>query len=1037
MGFLHPDFVVQGKALNGTEALSATEVDTLATLLMDSSYEYEGIAEEPLKQTWNFAFVIFAYVLACVASYSAVHLMDHCLWRSEELKKAAIIKYPDVYAAIMLGFGAVWCMHFVGLSAVTIEGIPICYDWAITVGSLAAVVVLMFGAIKVAGNDVFATPDRIKVLEGIVGNNYVSDKEAAWKLTKVTCFYRLQHLAMGSFLAASGAIVMHYTGTMAKKGPFRKEWDVGLIAVSCCMALIFCFVGFWIIFRLQWRISQQWLRYLSAGVIAFAFCTLHFFGMLCVTYFPGDTSSYTCQKGSDKNGTSPGAWTGQQVVILAVAIIVPTLAFFISNTINQELILAYQVTARSNAIVSSLFPAQIRERMMADEKSKLKSFLFNTSHDSESGEDVAPFSDDESNKKKSKPIADLFTDTTVMFADIAGFTAWSSEREPSQVFTLLETIYEAYDEITKQQGAFKVETVGDCYVAVAGLPDPRKDHAVVMSRVASRCVYKMGLLTKRLEVTLGPDTGDLNVRIGLHSGPVTAGVLRGDRARFQLFGDTMNMAARMESTALPGKVHVSAETAELLKATGKERWLIPRANEVFVKGKGQLQTYWLNVKGSSPKSHDSSDISSSHAHLEEIYQIPNDKAARLIEWNVDILKGALKQIVARRNAMAKAKKKAMLPRAKSCAIIQPPGAVGSVIDEVCEIIELPDFDHELSKKQEDPESIELPEDVVQQLKKYVTSVADLYHNNPFHNFEHASHVIMSVSKLLSRIVAHSSDRIDTGKCVASSLHDHTYGITSDPLTQFACILSALIHDADHVGVPNTQLVKEETETAKRYKGKSVAEQNSVVLSWEMLLRPEYCDLRGAIAATDAEWTRLKQLVVNSVMATDIMDKDLKGLRNARWEKAFSEQDPNEDARVTTNRKATIVIEHLIQASDVAHTMQHWHVYRKWNQRLFEEMYKAYKEGRSEKDPTEFWYKGEIGFFDFYIIPLAKKLKDCGVFGVASDEYLTYALQNRREWEARGEAVVDEMIEKVKAVWEEEVETTDTFDDEASMVSLND
>ncbi|CAB9499736.1 calmodulin-dependent 3',5'-cyclic nucleotide phosphodiesterase 1C [Seminavis robusta] len=291
---------------------------------------------------------------------------------------------------------------------------------------------------------------------------------------------------------------------------------------------------------------------------------------------------------------------------------------------------------------------------------------------------------------------------------------------------------------------------------------------------------------------------------------------------------------------------------------------------------------------------------------------------------------------------------------------------------------------------------------------------------------------MSVSKLLSRIVAHSSDRIDTCKCVASSLHDHTYGITSDPLTQFACILSALIHDADHVGVPNTQLVKEETETAKRYKGKSVAEQNSVVLSWEMLLRPEYCDLRGAIAATDAEWTRLKQLVVNSVMATDIMDKDLKGLRNVRWEKAFSEQDPSEDAHVTTNRKATIVIEHLIQASDVAHTMQHWHVYRKWNQRLFEEMYKAYKEGRSEKDPSEFWYKGETGFFDFYIIPLAKKLKDCGVFGVASDEYLTYAIQNRREWEERGEAVVDEMIEKVKAVWEEEAETTDTFVDEASV-----
>jgi hypothetical protein len=101
-----------------------------------------------------------------------------------------------------------------------------------------------------------------------------------------------------------------------------------------------------------------------------------------------------------------------------------------------------------------------------------------------------------------------------------------------------------------------------------------------------------------------------------------------------------------------------------------------------------------------------------------------------------------------------------------------------------------------------------------------------------------------------------------------------------------------------------------------------------------------------------------------------------------------------------NRKATIVIEHLIQASDIAHTMQHWHIYRKWNERLFEEMYEAYLTGRAEKDPSEFWYQGEIGFFDFYIIPLAKKLDDCGVFGMSSDEYLNYAMKNRQEWETR-------------------------------------
>jgi hypothetical protein len=292
----------------------------------------------------------------------------------------------------------------------------------------------------------------------------------------------------------------------------------------------------------------------------------------------------------------------------------------------------------------------------------------------------------------------------------------------------------------------------------------------------------------------------------------------------------------------------------------------------------------------------------------------------------------------------------------------------------------------------------------------------MYRENPFHNFEHASHVTMSVVKLLSRIVAPSDVNVhenDNRKgstralFVASTLHDHTYGITSDPLTQFACIFSALIHDVDHVGVPNSQLIKENVSIAALYKGRSIAEQNSVDLAWDLLMDDSYKNLRRTIYDSDAEFKRFRQLIVNSVMATDIMDKDLKALRNSRWEKAFNEA-PGDNLEEAVNRKATIVIEHLIQASDVSHTMQHWHIYRKWNERLFRELYKAYVEGRAETDPSEFWYKGEIGFFDFYIIPLAKKLKDCGVFGASSYEYLNYAEKNRAEWEAKGQAAVEEM-----------------------------
>jgi 3'5'-cyclic nucleotide phosphodiesterase len=185
---------------------------------------------------------------------------------------------------------------------------------------------------------------------------------------------------------------------------------------------------------------------------------------------------------------------------------------------------------------------------------------------------------------------------------------------------------------------------------------------------------------------------------------------------------------------------------------------------------------------------------------------------------------------------------------------------------------------------------------------------------------------MSVSKLLARIVAPT---IDDEKCPDAAvheeyLHDHTYGITSDPLTQFSVILSALIHDLDHQGVPNGQLIKEDPSLAALYQGKSVAEQNAVDLAWNVLLLPDFDELRAAIFGSELELRRFRQLLVNSVIATDIFDKELGTLRRNRWNKAFeeTEHDESQDSRTATNRKATIVIEHLIQASDVAHTMQH-------------------------------------------------------------------------------------------------------------------
>lgn len=405
----------------------------------------------------------------------------------------------------------------------------------------------------------------------------------------------------------------------------------------------------------------------------------------------------------------------------------------------------------------------------------------------------------------------------------------------------------------------------------------------------------------------------------------------------------MNVASRIESAGVAGRIHISAQTASLLKTAGKQHWIKPVQAAIDIKGKGKMQTYFLAVTNDNRSSvaDESGEDGTGGFYNDETAEI-TAKQGRLIDWNVDVFSGLLKQIACHRRAVEKtsgSKTKPAVPTStQSCVADEGK----TCLDEVKEIIELPKLSKataEYLQDNGDSDSFELDPIVVDELRAYIRTISMLYHKAQFHNFEHASHVTMSVRKLLSRIVMPSNmmyevpsdDGDDNGgknhdsvrQEIASSLHDHTYGVTSDPLTQFAVIFSALIHDVDHLGIPNTQLVKEKPELAAVYKGKSVAEQNSIVLSWDLLMDDSYTNLRTAIYSNKEEKSRFRQLVVQTVLATDIVDPELKALRNSRWATAFSESYTDADPQDTINRKATIVIEHLIQASDVSHTMQHW------------------------------------------------------------------------------------------------------------------
>jgi class 3 adenylate cyclase len=179
-------------------------------------------------------------------------------------------------------------------------------------------------------------------------------------------------------------------------------------------------------------------------------------------------------------------------------------------------------------------------------------------------------------------IADGFPEVTVLFADIVDFTQRSERIAPEQVVQALNDLFSVFDRLAQQRGLEKIKTVGDAYMVAGGLPDPRPDHAQAVAEMA---------LAIRDEVAsrIDPSGQPLAVRIGIDTGPVVAGVIGTSKFSYDLWGDTVNTASRMESHGVTGYIQVTARTYERLR----DSYGFERRGSIPVKGKGEIVTYFL------------------------------------------------------------------------------------------------------------------------------------------------------------------------------------------------------------------------------------------------------------------------------------------------------------------------------------------------------------------------------------------------------------------------------------------------------------
>ncbi len=190
-------------------------------------------------------------------------------------------------------------------------------------------------------------------------------------------------------------------------------------------------------------------------------------------------------------------------------------------------------------------------------------------------------------KKGDCGAAERFESATVLFADIVNFTSFAARVSPLELVNFLNQIFSKFDQLTEKHGLEKIKTIGDAYMVAGGLPVPRADHA--------EAIANMALDMQEAIADFQTDKGEpFQIRIGIHTGPVVAGVIGTKKFIYDLWGDTVNVASRMECQGLPGYIQVTTTIYELLK----DRYVFEERGAIEVKGKGEMLAYWLKGKKS-------------------------------------------------------------------------------------------------------------------------------------------------------------------------------------------------------------------------------------------------------------------------------------------------------------------------------------------------------------------------------------------------------------------------------------------------------
>jgi class 3 adenylate cyclase len=302
---------------------------------------------------------------------------------------------------------------------------------------------------------------------------------------------------------------------------------------------------------------QAWNDLLLLAIILIAFYYVESLYILlwvtgCAgTLFVGVETWYAIGNQGFLQGLVPDQFliTIRNASVYNVAVLTIAIAYYNRAILNSTQQALDKESARSESLLLNILPKSIAERL----------------------------------KNSKQLIADRVPEVSIVFADLVGFTDISRKMDAGQLVSMLNEIFLGFDRAARRIGLEKIKTIGDAYMVVAGVPEPRADHVQAAAEMALAMQMHVEGLSARHP--------DLSLRIGIHTGAVVAGVIGENKLSYDLWGDNVNIASRMESHSLPGRIHVS----EAFVRAASSRWKFEARGLIDVKGQGPMNTYFLSA----------------------------------------------------------------------------------------------------------------------------------------------------------------------------------------------------------------------------------------------------------------------------------------------------------------------------------------------------------------------------------------------------------------------------------------------------------